>query len=70
MKRFLTLALIIGSSAVGFVGCDQKSTTEETVKTTGPNGSDTKKIKVEETKTGDAKEEHPATPSTTEVTKP
>jgi hypothetical protein len=62
MKRFLASAFIIGVSTFGVVGCDQTTKTEDTTKTTGPGGSDTKKIIVEEKKSGDAKDPAPVTP--------
>ncbi len=69
MKRLIASALLVGVSTFGFVGCDQTTKTESVTKTSGPEGSDTKKVKVEETKTGDAKDPAPSTPSTTEAPK-
>ncbi len=57
MKRILALALIIGVSSLGLVGCDQKSTEKEHSEVNTPNGSVKKDVKVEETRTGDQKKE-------------
>jgi hypothetical protein len=60
MKRFIASALIIGVSTIGLVGCEQKSevTDQKVIKT--PGGTDTVTTKIEEKKTGDAKDPAPA----------
>ena len=66
MKRFLALALLIGGSTLGLVGCDQTSTDKKTEEVNTPGGKvkATTETKIE--KSGDAKD--PA-PSTTEAPK-
>lgn len=55
MKRILVPALMVGFLSLGVVGCGETSKTEEKVTTQTPNGSDTVKKTVEETKTGNEK---------------
>jgi hypothetical protein len=63
MKRFLAIALLLGASTVGMVGCDEKSKDEVTEKIKTPTGEVEKKVTVEEKKSGDQKEtEKPAAP--------
>jgi hypothetical protein len=59
MKRFLALALLIGGSTLGLVGCGETSsdTKKEEIKT--PDGSTTVTTKTEVEKTGEHKDPAP-----------
>ncbi len=62
MKRFLALALIIGVSTFGLVGCEEKAAVKTETTTTTPGGGKIKEVdehKIE--KSGDAKDPAPST---------
>jgi len=69
MKRFIALALLVGVSTFGLVGCDQTSTDKKTEEVNTPNGKvkATTETKIE--KSGDAKDPAPSTSATTETPK-
>ena len=62
MKRILVCMLCVLGLSVGLVGCGEKTSVQKTEKVTTPGGTDTKKTTVEETKTGDLKDNPPANP--------
>ena len=68
MSRTLVFLLCLVGLTLAPLGCAEKHTATKTTEIKTPGGTDTKKITVEETKTGDLKDPNATNTSTTEKT--
>jgi hypothetical protein len=69
MNRILLSAVLLVMGGL-FVGCDQKDTTSSETKVSTPSGTETKKVTVEDKKSGDMKDNAAGAPGTAPATAP